>query len=101
MPSSVPPAEGALVEALLSGGAAAFDPFTGVPAGESPRAFRAAELGLEAPRYCPLCGRRMVTQVLHHGWTTSCSRHGAADSATLEARRESARDPFAGGITSP
>lgn len=84
-----------LRDVLFAGADYAFDPFTGVPTGESPRRFRAAELGLEAPRYCPLCGRRMVTQILHTGWRSKCSRHGSAESADIDAAREAARDPFA------
>ena len=85
----------ALRDALFAGADYAFDPFTGVPAGEMPRRFRAAELGLEAPRFCPLCGRRMVTQILHTGWRSKCSRHGSAESSEIDAAREAARDPFA------
>jgi ribosomal protein S18 acetylase RimI-like enzyme len=32
---------------------------------------------LEPPRYCPLCARRLVVQVLPTGWTARCSRHGS------------------------
>lgn len=88
-------ADAPLRDALFAGADYAFDPFTGVPAGEASRRFRAAELGLEAPRYCPLCGRRMVTQVLHTGWRSKCSRHGVAESADIDSAREAARDPFA------
>jgi ribosomal protein S18 acetylase RimI-like enzyme len=31
---------------------------------------------LEPPRYCGVCGRRMVVQVTPHGWTAHCSVHG-------------------------
>ena len=44
----------------------------------------AAQLGLEPPRYCGQCGRRMVVQVRPHGWDARCSRHGIVDSAELE-----------------
>ena len=37
----------------------------------------AQRLELEPPRYCPQCRRRMVVQVLPHGWTAHCSAHGA------------------------
>ena len=94
-PTPVAAANAPLRDALFAGADYAFDPFTGVPAGEAPRRFRAAELGLEAPRYCPLCGRRMVTQILHTGWRSKCSRHGIAESADIDAAREAARDPFA------
>jgi hypothetical protein len=47
----------------------------------------AAQLGLEPPRFCAECGRRMVVQVRPDGWWAKCSRHGLVDSADLEARR--------------
>ncbi|MGH3471716.1 MAG: hypothetical protein ACRDPG_06690 [Nocardioidaceae bacterium] len=31
---------------------------------------------LEPPRYCSVCARRMVVQVVPRGWTAICSRHG-------------------------
>ena len=75
----------ALARAVLLGEAPLHDPYTGVDlaAGEPARSFRAAELGLEAPRYCQLCGRRMVVQVNPMGWTARCSRHGSIDSGLL------------------
>ncbi|ORW75198.1 biotin synthase auxiliary protein BsaP [Mycobacterium saskatchewanense] len=47
----------------------------------------AAQLGLEPPRFCAQCGRRMVVQVRPDGWHAQCSRHGQVDSADLEAQR--------------
>jgi len=47
----------------------------------------AAKLGLEPPRFCAACGRRMVVQVRPDGWRARCSRHGEVDSADLEAQR--------------
>jgi hypothetical protein len=47
----------------------------------------AAQLGLEPPRFCAECGRRMVVQVRPDGWWAKCSRHGRVDSADLESRR--------------
>lgn len=44
----------------------------------------AAQLGLEPPRFCAECGRRMVVQVRPDGWWAQCSRHGRVDSAELE-----------------
>lgn len=44
----------------------------------------AAQLGLEPPRFCAECGRRMVVQVRPDGWWARCSRHGQVDSADLE-----------------
>jgi hypothetical protein len=48
---------------------------------------KAARLGLEPPRFCAECGRRMVVQVRPDGWRATCSRHGEVDSADLEAQR--------------
>ena len=47
----------------------------------------AAQLGLEPPRFCAECGRRMVVQVRPDGWWAKCSRHGRVDSTDLESRR--------------
>ncbi|WP_255425620.1 biotin synthase auxiliary protein BsaP [Pseudonocardia petroleophila] len=32
--------------------------------------------GLDPPRYCTACGRRMVVQVDPFSWRARCSRHG-------------------------
>jgi hypothetical protein len=32
--------------------------------------------GLEPPRYCPDCRRRLVVQVTPTGWTARCVEHG-------------------------
>ncbi|MCV7260319.1 biotin synthase auxiliary protein BsaP [Mycobacterium shimoidei] len=47
----------------------------------------AAQLGLEPPRFCAACGRRMVVQVRPDGWWAKCSRHGRVDSTNLEEQR--------------
>ncbi|MGI9126067.1 MAG: hypothetical protein ACR2JM_15125 [Mycobacterium sp.] len=47
----------------------------------------AAVLGLEPPRFCASCGRRMVVQVRPDGWWAQCSRHGRVDSTELETQR--------------
>ena len=47
----------------------------------------AAQLGLEPPRFCAACGRRMIVQVRPDGWWAKCSRHGLADSAELDVQR--------------
>jgi hypothetical protein len=47
----------------------------------------AAQLGLEPPRFCAECGRRMVVQVRPDGWRAKCSRHGSVDSTDLETQR--------------
>lgn len=82
-----------LERAVLTGVPPRFDPFTGddLAAGPSGRAFRAAELGLEAPRFCQLCGRRMVVQVNPVGWSARCSRHGAISADSLEAGADGPR----------
>ena len=43
----------------------------------------AARLGLEPPRFCGQCGRRMVVQVRPDGWSARCSRHGSVDSTEM------------------
>jgi hypothetical protein len=30
---------------------------------------------LEPPRYCPVCARRLIVQVVPRGWSARCSRH--------------------------
>ncbi|SOJ55001.1 hypothetical protein MSIMFB_02492 [Mycobacterium simulans] len=47
----------------------------------------AAPVGLEPPRVCAPCGRRMVVQGRPDGWWARCSRHGQVGSADLGARR--------------
>ena len=47
----------------------------------------AAQLGLEPPRFCAECGRRMIVQVRPDGWWAKCSRHGVVDSQDLETQR--------------
>ncbi|WP_198344433.1 biotin synthase auxiliary protein BsaP [Mycobacterium dioxanotrophicus] len=47
----------------------------------------AAQLGLEPPRFCAECGRRMIVQVRPDGWWAKCSRHGVVDSKDLETQR--------------
>jgi hypothetical protein len=62
-----------------------FNVYTGEPeGGEVPRA---ARLGLEPPRFCAECGRRMIVQVRPDGWVAKCSRHAALDSKDLEEKR--------------
>lgn len=80
----MPPSSGGpLDEALL-----AFNLYTGLPlddqAGTEMPA--AARLGLEPPRYCGVCGRRMVVQIEPNGWWAKCSRHGVVVAAELELR---------------
>lgn len=66
-------------------GAGVYDVYTGSPVGDVVPL--AAQLGLEPPRYCAECGRRMVVQVRPDGWWAQCSRHGRVDSADLDAQR--------------
>lgn len=66
-------------------GAGAYNVYTGQPAGgQTPPA---ARLGLEPPRFCAQCGRRMMVQVRPDGWWAQCSRHGRVDSTELETER--------------
>ncbi|MCI9887511.1 hypothetical protein JT358_03415 [Micrococcales bacterium 31B] len=37
-------------------------------------------LGLEPPRFCSLCGRRMKVQVDPFGWEAVCVKHGSLSS---------------------
>lgn len=73
-----------LAAAILAGEAPAFDPYTGARPGTGGTPSPGARAGLEAPRYCQICGRRMVVQILPHGWRARCSRHGAVESRWLE-----------------
>ena len=66
-------------------GAGVFNVYTGVRHGDTEPL--TARLGLEPPRFCAECGRRMVVQVRPDGWWAQCSRHGRVDSADLETRR--------------
>ena len=66
-------------------GAGVYNVFTGEPAGGEVPA--AARLGLEPPRFCAECGRRMKVQVRPDGWWAECSRHGHVDSTVLETHR--------------
>ena len=66
-------------------GAPVGDVYTGAPVGDVVP--RAARLGLEPPRYCAECGRRMIVQVRPDGWWAQCSRHGRVDSEDLDTER--------------
>ena len=63
-------------------GAGVYDVYTGATVGDVVPL--AARLGLEPPRYCAECGRRMVVQVRPDGWWAQCSRHGRVDSQDLD-----------------
>lgn len=68
-----------------------YDPHTGVRIESSTQVAEnsltvAVRLGLEPPRFCARCGRRMVVQIVPDGWTSVCSRHGLIDS-TATGRR--------------
>lgn len=73
----------ALTAAVLTGKTPLFHPHTGTPLADA-RPSPAARAGLEAPRHCQLCGRRMVVRINPMGWVAACSRHGELDSAGLE-----------------
>lgn len=66
-------------------GAGAYNVYTGEQAGTVLPT--AAQLGLEPPRFCAACGRRMTVQVRPDGWWAKCSRHGLVDSTDLEDHR--------------
>ena len=66
-------------------GAGAYNVYTGAAAGSAVPT--AAQLGLEPPRFCAACGRRMMVQVRPDGWWAKCSRHGLVDSKDLDPRR--------------
>ena len=70
-------------------GAGRFNVYTGADADSAAGATvpTAAQLGLEAPRFCAACGRRMIVQIRPDGWWAKCSRHGLADSTDLDPRR--------------
>lgn len=76
----------ALQVALLLEERPVFHPNTGRPFDEAQTLSPSARAGLEAPRYCQLCGRRMKVQVRPDGWDATCSRHGSVDSAYLGQR---------------
>ncbi|WP_159845907.1 biotin synthase auxiliary protein BsaP [Nocardia sp. CY41] len=65
-----------------------YNPFTGkrIVPGLDDAIPAAAALGLEPPRFCEQCGRRMIVQVNPDGWWAKCSRHGVIDSAASERR---------------
>lgn len=75
-----------LLQALLCGDPPLFDPYSGQNIAECEqhgtplKLHRGAVAGLDVPRFCQLCGRRMVVQVRPDGWQARCSRHGAVDS---------------------
>lgn len=71
-------------------GAGVYNVYTGVHYRDDPAGTTvptAAQLGLEPPRFCAECGRRMVVQVRPDGWWAKCSRHGLVDSVDLDAYR--------------
>ena len=72
-------------ELLSPVGADVFNVYTGVRHSEAEPL--TARLGLEPPRFCAACGRRMIVQVRPDGWWAQCSRHGRVDSQDLETRR--------------
>ncbi|WP_099299110.1 biotin synthase auxiliary protein BsaP [Corynebacterium dentalis] len=71
-------------------GPARFDVYSGKALSEdgqdsrgAVKASRGALAGLEPPRFCAHCGRRMQVQVHPMGWTATCSRHGHFSSEDL------------------
>lgn len=69
-------------------GAGTYNVYTGAQAdADGVRIPTAAQLGLEPPRFCAACGRRMIVQVRPDGWWAKCSRHGLVDSTDLDRYR--------------
>ncbi|BBY77528.1 hypothetical protein MPRF_44270 [Mycolicibacterium parafortuitum] len=70
-------------------GAGLYNVYTGVSTGSEAGGAvpTAAQLGLEPPRFCASCGRRMIVQVRPDGWWAKCSRHGTVDSTDLDIYR--------------
>ena len=76
---------GDLAAACAAGEAPLFHPNTGAEMGVEDRTLSVgAAAGLEPPRYCQLCGRRMKVQVRPMGWLAECSRHGELDSVLFD-----------------
>lgn len=65
------------------GGTQTYSLYTGQLLAEGAEMPTAAQLGLEPPRFCGQCGRRMVVQVDPVGWWAQCSRHGRVNSSAL------------------
>ncbi|AEF39841.1 hypothetical protein AS9A_1389 [Hoyosella subflava DQS3-9A1] len=65
------------------GGEQIYNVYTGTLLTEGAALPTAAQLGLEPPRFCGQCGRRMVVQVDPIGWWGQCSRHGRVYSSEL------------------
>ena len=65
-----------------------YNPFTGrrLVDGVDDVSPAAAQLGLEPPRFCEDCGRRMIVQISPDGWWAKCSRHGVIESSARERR---------------
>ncbi|AQA05582.1 hypothetical protein BVC93_28010 [Mycobacterium sp. MS1601] len=76
-----------MVHELITAGD--YNVYTGLASAETAGAAvpTAAQLGLEPPRFCAACGRRMIVQVRPDGWWAKCSRHGQVDSKDLDTRR--------------
>lgn len=72
-----------LASAVIAGDTPVFHPNTGQPIAEVDHLHPAAAAGLDVPRFCQLCGRRMKVQVRPDGWSATCSRHGDLDSDWL------------------
>ena len=70
-------------------GAGAYNVYTGIAQADAGgvSVSTAAQLGLEPPRFCAACGRRMIVQVRPDGWWAKCSRHGRVDSTDLDQYR--------------
>lgn len=75
---------GELALSYLSYQIPTFNPFSGKEwEGEGVGVHIGARAGFDVPRYCAVCGRRLIVQVRPDGWHASCSRHGGLDSDWL------------------
>lgn len=77
---------GELTAAVLRKDEPIFDPFTGAELAHTRELRHSPSMraGLEAPRFCQICGRRMVVRIQPMGWVATCARHGDLSSELLE-----------------
>lgn len=75
-----------LALAVVTGEPPLFDVHTGQDLSDLPETQLSpgARAGLEPPRYCQICGRKMGVQIHPMGWTAKCTKHGELDSGLLE-----------------
>lgn len=71
------PLGGPLPAAAVDAAPAVYCDRCGEPAAEGSHDRCTAARTLEPPRYCAICRRRLVVQVIPTGWTARCAEHGA------------------------